>query len=346
MIRMGNIFAKAGSAMCAALSVMCTLSAVSGCHRRPLEDPGEYTRVNVKVNVDSVHNVTCDIYNDKISHPVIEPTAMHVLFFSEKTGNVMAETFITNVSKDSDGVRYVSGDVALMPGDYKMLIYDFGTEATIVSNYHDFYGAVATTDPVSSALRSRFAAKADAGGFEIYNEPDHLVVASSECENIPWHDDIYTIYTEAKSVVESWYIQIKVDGAQYISGAQAVLSGMVSSNRIATNTRVTDPQAAVYFQLQKSEDNGEPVICAVFNTFGRIQDSTNSLAVTFDIKTVDGKTLQKSFDISNVFLSENAVKHHWLLLNEKIKIDPPANKGGGFDPAVDDWDNENTDIDI
>ncbi len=341
-----NIFARSGGVMNAVLAVVCTLLVVSGCHRRPLEDPAEFTRVKVKVNVDGIQNVTCDIYNDKITHPVIEPTAMHVLFFTEKNAEVVAETFITNVSTDNNGVRYVSGDVAIAPGDYKMLIYDFGTEATLVNNYHDFYGAVATTDPISSSLRSRFAAKADAGNYEIYNEPDHLVVASSEKENIPWHDDIYTIYADAQSVVESWYLQIKVDGAEYISGAQAVLSGMVGSNRIATNTRVTDPQAAVWFQLQKSEDNGEPVICAIFNTFGRINDSTNSLAVTFDIKTVDGKSLQKTFDISGLFLKENAVKHHWLLLEEKIKIDPPENKGGGFDPAVDDWEHEDTDIEI
>lgn len=341
-----NIFARSGGVMNAVLVVVCTLLVVSGCHRRPLEDPAEFTRVKVKVNVEGIQNVTCDIYNDKITHPVIEQTAMHVLFFTEKNAEVVAETFITNVSTDDNGVRYVSGDVAIAPGDYKMLIYDFGTEATLVNNYHDFYGAVATTDPISSSLRSRFAAKADAGNYEIYNEPDHLVVASSEKENIPWHDDIYTIYADAQSVVESWYLQIKVDGAEYISGAQAVLSGMVGSNRIATNTRVTDPQAAVWFQLQKSEDNGEPVICAIFNTFGRINDSTNSLAVTFDIKTVDGKSLQKTFDISGLFLKENAVKHHWLLLEEKIKIDPPENKGGGFDPAVDDWDHENTDIEI
>ncbi len=341
-----NIFARSGGVMNAVLVVVCTLLVVSGCHRRPLEDPAEFTRVKVKVNVEGIQNVTCDIYNDKITHPVIEQTAMHVLFFTEKNAEVVAETFITNVSTDDNGVRYVSGDVAIAPGDYKMLIYDFGTEATLVNNYHDFYGAVATTDPISSSLRSRFAAKADAGNYEIYNEPDHLVVASSEKENIPWHDDIYTIYADAQSVVESWYLQIKVDGAEYISGAQAVLSGMVGSNRIATNTRVTDPQAAVWFQLQKSEDNGEPVICAIFNTFGRINDSTNSLAVTFDIKTVDGKSLQKTFDISGLFLKENAVKHHWLLLEEKIKIDPPENKGGGFDPAVDDWDHEDTDIEI
>lgn len=341
-----NILARLSGVMNVALASVFALLIVSGCHRRPLEDPAEFTRVKVKVNVDGIQNVTCDIYNDKISHPVIEPTAMHVLFFTQKGGEVAAETFITNVSTDENGTRYVSGDVAIAPGDYKMLIYDFGTETTIVSNYHDFYGASATTEPVSSSLRSRFAAKTDAGNYEIYNEPDHLVVASSEDENVPWHDDIYTIYADAQSVVESWYLQIKVDGAQYISGAQAILSGMVSSNRIATNTRVTDPEAAVWFQLQKSEDNGEPVICAIFNTFGRINDSTNNLAITFDIKTVDGKSLQKTFDISNLFLKENAVKHHWLLLEEKIKIDPPTDKGGGFDPAVDDWDNENTDIDI
>ena len=76
-------------------------------------------------------------------------------------------------------------------------------------------------------------------------------------------------------------------------------------------------------------------------------DATNKLDITFDITTVDGKIVQKTYDISDLFLSEDAVRHHWLLINETIKIDPPTSTGGGaFDPKVEDWDNVETEIEL
>ena len=234
------------------------LGAFPACQRRPLEDPDFFTKVKVKVNVNAISNVTCDVYNDKLPVQNIEPTAMHVLFYDINDNSVAAESYITNVSSESDGSRSLSGDIAILPGKYKLLVYDFGTESTIVRNYSNFYSAEAYTDPVESYIRSHFQGKAGESGM-IVNQPDHLVVASSEEENIPWHNDVYTIFTEAKSVVESWYVQIKVDGAEYISGAQAVLSGMVGSNHIATDSRQNEPQVSVWFELKKSDDKGVPV---------------------------------------------------------------------------------------
>ncbi len=343
--RFGRHSAQAFPVLAAAAILLVTGAFASGCHRRPLEDPAEYTRVKVKVNVKNIHNVTCDIYNDKIPHPEINPEAMHVIFFMQNEETVAAETFITNVETEEDGSKSLVGDIAIYPGTYRMLIYDYGTEETIVKDFYSFDKAYACTDVAPYAVRVKFATKTDEIP-DIVNEPDHLVVASNPAETIPYHDGLYTISTEAHSVVESWYLQIKVDGLEYVSSAQALLSGMVRENLIASDTRVNDPEATVWFRLQKSEHDGVPVICTVFNTFGRIPESTNNLAVTFSIQTTDGRTVKREFDISDLFLTEDAVKHHWLLLDETITIDPPAHKGGGFDPAVDDWEEEHREIEL
>ena len=333
-----------GRAVCAVLTGLCTVLVISGCHRRPLEDPSEVSYINVKINIDSVRNVTSDIYNDQIERPVIEPSAMHVIFFEQDNDNVVAETFITDVSYDEKGTRYVSGSVSILPGDYRMLIYDYGTEETIVKDYYHYDIAQAYTESAPYSVLSRFNTKTD-GVTGILNQPDHLMVASYPSEVIPYHTGTYTIYADAFSVVESWYIQIKVNGLEYVSSAQAVLSGMVPANYIATNTDIEEPEGTIWFQLEKSDDEGVPVVCAIFNTFGRIPKSTNDLAVTFNIKTSDGRTVSHTFDISNLFLSEPAIDHNWLLIDETITIDPPPQKGG-FDPAVDDWDEEHRDIQL
>lgn len=320
----------------------------ASCDRRELVDMDHRTNVSVLVNIDAVSNVTCDVYNEKVALPKIEPVAMHVLFFDAAKKKLAAESFINELSYDSEGNRILNGKISLLPGNYKMLIYDFGTEATIVDDYYIWDECKAYTNEISPTLKRSLLSKSDNKSIEeayIVYEPDHLVVAVNENEYVPYHEGMHTVRAEARSVVESYYLQIKVDGLEYVSSAQAILSGMVNSNRISSNTRVVEPEATIWFDMEKSDDKGVPVICTVFNTFGRIEDSHNDLEVTFDIKTHDGRIVQHTFDITDLFSTPECKEHHWLLLEQTITIDPPASTGGGaFAPEVDDWDEENRDI--
>ena len=338
-----QIWKVAGRALCAACVFASMLSVLSSCHRRPLEDPEYLTRVNVEVNVDDIKNVTCDIYNPAVQVPEISPDVMHVIFF-DKNGSVAAETFITDVSVAENGHRVLSGEFSVIPGKYRMLIYDYGTEATLIKDFYSWDNATAYTDPVPAYIQNTWSKGSD-GSPEIFTQPDHLMVARNAEESIPYHYGMHTVYAEAKPVVESWYIQIKVDGLEYVSGAQAVLSGMARANKFATDTRVEKPESALWFKMEKSEDGGAPVICAVFNTFGHVDGDESGLDVTFSITTSDGRKVRHSFDISGLFRTENAVRHHWLLLEDTIKIDPPKTSGG-YNPEVGDWDEEHRDIDI
>lgn len=145
-----HIHASGGNAFCAAWLMLC-VSVSAGCHRRPLEDPEYLTKVNVEVNIDNIQNVTCDIYNPKVQAPVIEPEMMHVIFFDKKD-NVAAETFITDVTTAENGRRVISGEFSIIPGRYKMLIYDYGTDDTLVKDYHSWDNACAYTDKAASYI--------------------------------------------------------------------------------------------------------------------------------------------------------------------------------------------------
>lgn len=335
------------SSILSAVFTLCVILLAASCEKRPLVELGHRTQINVRVNIDAISNVTCDIYNEKIQIPEIKPIAMHVLFFDEYTKEVAAESFISDISYDDDGTRVLSGNISIMPGDYKMLVYDFGTESTIVQDYYKWDDCMAFTSEISPALKRSLISKVNEKALEdayVIHEPDHLVVASKEHENIPYHHEVHIVEAEAQSVVESYYLQIKVVGLEYVSSAQAILSGMVNGNMISSNTKIVEPQATIWFDMEKSDDKGEPVICTIFNTFGRIEDSENELEVTFDLKTHDGRTIQKSFDLSELFLSPDCVNHHWLLLEETITIEPPQVEGGGFAPEVNDWEEEHRDL--
>ena len=322
-----------------AVSLVMSLCA---CHRRPLVDPENSVRLRVKIDTDNIHNVTCDIYNPALPLQDIDPDMMHVLLYDGENSRIVSELYVSGKESGEDGKTVFKSDLHVAPGKYWLLAYNFGTEAAVVSGLGSPATAILHSTQVPERVSKLYHSKANDNEQVIY-EPEHLMVAS-EPVYIPYHDEVYTVEAQASTVVESWYVQIKVDGLQWVTGAQAFLSGMVSANYIAENRRVDNPQVAVWFPMIKSTDKGEDVICAVFNTFGRVEDSENALNITFNLKTVDGKTELREFDISRLFGTENAVKHHWLLLDEVIEIDEPDKKGGGFDPAVDDWEEEHRDI--
>ena len=324
----------------------------ASCERRPLEDPNFNTNINVKVDIKAIQNVTCDIYNDKIPRPELNPEVLRVMFYDSQKDKFLGETFIYDKSTDENGDTFIHGNISILPGDYKILIYQFGTESSLVENYQSYEKATTYTNTISEeemkALQLKAEIESANGPQKIHYQPDHIIAARSEFEHIPYHSGTYTISTEARSLVESYYLQIKVDGLQYVSSAKAVLTSMVSSVNISSEKKNIQDPCAIYIPLLKSDDKGQDVACNVFNTFGRIPDSTNSLKVTFELKTTDGRSINETFDISDLFLTEECIKHHWLLIDKTIIVpappDPKPGEGGGFDPKIDDWESINSEI--
>ena len=327
------------------LVCMFSLAMLGGCQLRPLVDPEYNTYVRIKINTDNIRNVTTGIYNEDVAVPEIAPEVMHVLFYEPEGNSLVAESFVSESSTDEDGYTWISGYLSLVPGDYRMLAYNFGTESTTVESRGNYETVVAGSGSVSEQVLSRYSSKAP--GEVVVYEPDHLTVAQLELETVPYHDGVHVIEAEAATVVETWYLQIKVEGLEYVAGAEAFLSGMAGSTGLSDADDGEDDNT-VYFTLRKGDDGGVPVICNIFNTFGRLPDSRNQLKVTFDIRTVDGRTETREFDITDLFSTENAREHNWLLLDETITIDPPEppgpDEGGGFQPGVGDWEDEHHDI--
>lgn len=318
----------------------------SGCERRTLLDPSYSTELMVKVDIRGLQNITCDIYNEKIPLPVVEPEMMRVLFYKPGTTIVAGESYISNISVDSENNRILSGVVGILPGTYEMLVYNFDTRSTMIRNDDHFMTIEAYTDPVIGQSAERFQTRIDESTSILY-QPDHIVVASSAEEVIPHHNEVHVIETAAESIVETFYLQVKVKGLEYVSSAQAVLTGMVGSNMLGERRPVTEKESAIYFTLNKSDDKGVPVLCNIFNTFGRIAGSTNDLWVAFDINTVDGRVLSMEYDITHLFETDECKNHRWLLFDEEIVIPPPPSQpgtGGGFEPSVGNWDEEKHDI--
>ena len=160
------------------------------------------------------------------------------------------------------------------------------------------------------------------------------------------------IETEANTVIDTYYIQIRVANAQRAASAMALISGLSSSNLIGPNIRSNDDPASTFFTMNRGtdiriNDDNQEVLCAVFNTFGKIPEEDSELNVTFNVQTKSGGIAEKTVNLNEIFKTEDAIKRHWLLIDEIWEI--PLVQGsvqGGFVPELGDWQEEEDEIEM
>ena len=352
MTRVRNIFKLIA---CATALVV----ALVACERRPLEEASEFVEIKVKVNVQTVANVMVDVYNDKIPLPDVNTDVMRVLVYDPSSQKLLTQSFISGKTIDEEGNQVLSGTLNISYGNYDFLVYNFDTPVTQVSGETSETDILAYTSEIPPAQKYRYSGmtKADSDPSSLLDldmryEPDHLLVAREHNLRVSPHESVVVIETEAHTVVDSYYLQIHVEGMQYASSAMAVISGLSPSNHIGLDERTFDPSVAVAFDLNKSvdprlESENKDVLCSIFNTFGKIPDIKSDLIVTFNVIDIAGNLQQFQTSLDKVFLTEDAIERHWLLIDETWVIDnplPDEPRGGGFQPTVDDWEEEHGEI--
>lgn len=337
------------------------LLAAAACVRRPLEDPNEVVTVQAEVNVQAVANVTTYVYNKYIPTPDLNTDMMRVLIYDPGTKKLITQSFISSKRIDDNGNQVLSGSLNISYGTFDILIYNFDTPTIHVSGENNEETILAYTEELPLSLRTHYL-PSKAGDDEqddselVYNyEPDHFIVAHEESLRVSPHDSVVVIRTEAHTIVDTYYLQVHVTGMEYASSATAVITGLSPSNYFGRDERTSNPIAAVSFDLRKSRDesySGEnkDVLCALFNTFGKIPDASSDLHVTFNVIDTGGNLQQMDCSLDEIFKSEDAVERHWLLIDKVFEIHKPDNpnpsQSGGFQPMVGEWENVESDISL
>ena len=348
------------------LAAVLVMVSFSACHRRPLEEPSSAVRIAIKVDVKTVTNVNANIrtsvklygtntslWEEKLSQ--LDPDLMRVLVYDPQTDKLLTQSFISSTEIDEEGNKVFMGSLGISHGNYNFLVYNFDTPTTQVNQENSEQSIIAFTDEVSPAMKARYlGTKADDDeDINIHYEPEHLLVANEKDVRISPHDTLVVVRTEASTVVDTYYLQVRVKGMQFASSASAVISGLSPSNHIGYNIRTVDPSAAVVFDMQKGQDlsldgDNKDVLCAVFNTFGKIDQVSSDLYVTFNVFDTAGNLRQYTANLDDVFKTEEAILYHWLIVDESCLVidipdpgvNPPTPGNGGFQPQVDDWEEE------
>jgi hypothetical protein len=298
-----------------------------------------------------------EIDTDILHHEVKTlPTDMVVHLYDPETGKLVY----------TDYVGPKGGEIHPLPGEYDMVVYNFGTESTIVQNDKHFHEIEAYTNEVSSFLRSQlkqFLAKRAKAAQEraatkdpveaenelVVNQPDHLFVGWYHNLNVPSlleDEEIQevTIRVEAASVVETWLVEIRnVIDAHLITETSALMSGQKGSVHIGPNM-ASDKIVNIYFDF-KVEDNGSGGKClkGKLNTFGMYTDKADAIYLDISVGNKGGGAQYFNFDITDK-CRNNAQRH--IIIEEPITIVESEGGGGGFKPEVDDWEDINTDINL
>ena len=330
------------------------ITVAASCQWRPLVDPDNSIYLKVITDISDLDNINTNIYNDQLEIPEIGSEMFRAMFYDPETGKLLSQAFISEKTTASDGSDAIGGEIKITPGTYDLVCYSFDVPDTYIKDENEISTIYAYTNAVPESISGKFSIKADSGLDDVRYEPDHLLVAHEDALNIPQHTGALVIETTANTIAETYYLQVRVEGAQYVSLASAEISGMAPTNHFGIRQLDVDDPSSIYLNLQSSTDerisgDNKAVICCLFNTFGKIYESNfaTDSELLICVTRTDGEVFNFTFDMKDIFNSENALQRHWLLLNDAITIptpDPTPSTGGGFQPQVGEWENQYSDI--
>ncbi len=343
------------------MGILMAVLLLAACERRPLVDLYNVHYVRVYID-EQIKNVTMGFYNEDHARPEYEsPYVMRVTLADRNTGEIKAERYLKDIGHDERGTYY-EGHIIANPGIYTLMAYNFDTRVTRTSDVDNHKKAKAYTNRIPPHINTRLYSlqtKSDPG--KIAYDPDHLFVANCGETHVRYHNDMDTLKTpdgdwfRAESLVKSYYLQVRIRGMQYVASAVSLLTGMAGSAWMQAEMADNSDKTTVYFEmipgetpsagLSKATAEEEVLLYTTFNTFGKIPDEDNRLQMTFDFLTIYGKPYSTTLDITDVFYTEEAIEHQWLLIDHLIEIpEPPPQTGGGLSPSVGKFDEIYTDI--
>ena len=328
-----------------ALMLLCASMLFTGCEHRPLVEVGESTRLNVRLVTDGINNVTSNIYNESLERPAITSDKMRIFLYDESGSQLLTQVFTEQKTVDAQGYEVLSRSVSIPYGDYRLLSYNFDVDDTYIEDEENYNRIYAYTHEIPQQLYSRFGSRADVLG-PVYYEPEHVLVAREPNLTIDAEQAHHGVDVDAHTVVQTYYIQIRISGQATLASnanALAILSGLSKASLLGEGEPVQEP-VSIYFEMKKGvdpkiEDKNQHVLCAVFNTFGRLEDVPSDLKITITVLARNGETFQKEIDMTPIFQTEDARLRHWLLIDEVWEIPQVMDENdGGFKPKVDAWE--------
>ncbi len=309
------------------LIISAVMLLVTSCYRKELLEPahhhGEQVMVNVKVEVDVdeyINEETARAYEDILR---TARTVTIIAYPKSETGHYGVHR-----------IDSLSGSIWLMPGKYDLLLYTsdfFELDGIYYRNITELDRCEAYTNQV------KVPSKANVKSYVI-DEPDPLFVHLYEDFEVVEGDN--QLESGLQPMSYRYWFEVDVDGLDYISSVYMEIAGMYTSVYLADGSHNEDEYATqkVETSLHKEENK----IKGEFLSFGPHQDDSvkNTMVLTF----INGRTIRIELDDISPEIKK-LKKGGKIPITQKIVINV-GDEGSGFDPVVDEWDDEEVIIPI
>ena len=341
------------------ISMLLMSIVMPSCIHRPLEDPynGHYIRIYID---EQIKNVTYGFYDESREKPVhIRPAVLRVVLADPISDRIIAERYLQTSGEDERGY-YIDGYISAEAGNYNLMVYNFGTEKTKIRNENSFFNMKAYTSPVSENYHQYFPMMQEQIESQAIRYcPDHLYLVTSQPLRIGKHLGVDTLYNAdgdhftAKTVVLSYYLQVKIKGFEYVSTAVSLMSGMAGTTTLSSREMDEKDPVSIFFDMNYAEvgrtkdgTSKTAVLYTTFNTFGKLPKENNIYTINFEFTRTDGSSQVESIDITSMFDEPLVKNEQWILLEKEIEITPTVGSTGGMSPGVDEWGDVWSDIQL
>ena len=336
---------------------ICVLFVSTSCEHRVLSDVNNMHYVRVYLDED-IKNVTTGIYNESYERPsYTRPVVLRAVLASPLTGEVKYESILRNHGSDDKGY-YIDGHIAAIEGQYDLLIYQMGSAKTLLKYPNDLSKIEAYTNSVPNRVLNYLPIlTAEFGPDNIRTEPEHILCTRCEKVDVPLTASIDTLknhegnHFTASSIAKSYFLQLDIQGVEWVTTAAAVLSGMHGSVKLADMTpNEAEPPVSLFFGMKyadkihlSADGPSTAVLYVTFTTFGKAEDVPSILSLNFEFTKTDGSAQVEEIDLTDKFDTSLARENQWILLDRKIII-KPIDSGGGMTPGVENWKDIEADI--
>lgn len=299
---------------------------VTSCYRKELLEPTHHHGEEVMINI----NVAVDVDEDIDSESAL---AYEAILKTARSVNIVAYPRDATAMYGVHKIDGLSGSIWLMPGHYDLLIYTsdfYDLDGVYYRNIEKYGQAEAYT---TQAKVSRTKVKS-----YVIEQPDPLFVHLYENYHVVVGENKLESGLDPMSY--RYWFEVDVDGLDYISSVYMEIDGMYTSVYMMDGSHNEDEYALQKVETQICKDENK--IKGEFFSFGPHQDDSvkNTMVLTF----INGRTIRIELDDISPEIKK-LKKGGKIPITQKIVINV-GDEGSGFDPIVDEWDDEEVIIPI
>lgn len=323
-----NILRKYGIAL--ALALLAAASILGSCAREPIQRPLKDVQIQFRIDL-SLNDSTQWVKPDTLG-----PSLIKVNFYNPQTGRMEGTMYTTRKGGNVTGVT---------AGTYDIVVFSDDAQYTRIVDEEDFNTLMANTDKVKSKVKAKSKADGEPdGGVDesvAIMMPDHLFVGRAMGVVIPEvmeKDSTLTIPMDMKTIIESYKIEIDgIKGLENVNTADLYLAGHASGRYLGPD-RLSEELAILHVPCRVSLPDS--LVKATCTTFGKIMTAESLAKLHLVVNGADGTVYDFETDIADQYLRpDHILKFH---LDGDIK----AREAGTFQPEVEEWDPDITNIEI